>query len=195
MKGNKNACSPRFAVLATVVACVLSIALGSCSQQQQDTGEYDTGYEAGYAAGKQEAYDAGYEAGHQEGYDAGYDDGHDEGYREGHYDGEEEGREAGYRSAVDDLAGGDVSQEYYPDKTPDDLGIGTSQSYTSADSGTKTTPSTTGQLTNAGVSQTVYVSRKGKIHSIPNCSGMKYYTEMTYQAAVAAGYEFCSNCF
>lgn len=42
---------------------------------------------------------------------------------------------------------------------------------------------------------TVYVSRSGKIHSNPRCSGMKYYTEMDYDEAVENGYDFCMNCY
>lgn len=46
-----------------------------------------------------------------------------------------------------------------------------------------------------GNSMIVYVSDYGKIHRYSSCSGMKYYTEMTYSAALAAGYSRCSNCF
>ena len=42
---------------------------------------------------------------------------------------------------------------------------------------------------------TVYVSKSGKIHSISYCSGMKYYTEMSYDEAVDRGYDFCQNCY
>ena len=42
---------------------------------------------------------------------------------------------------------------------------------------------------------TVYVSRYGKIHSIPYCSGMKYYTAMGFDEAVDRGYDFCQNCY
>lgn len=44
-------------------------------------------------------------------------------------------------------------------------------------------------------SYTVYVSRNGKIHKRSNCSGMKYYTEMSYSSAKAAGYVECKNCY
>lgn len=44
-------------------------------------------------------------------------------------------------------------------------------------------------------SKTVYVSKSSKkVHSIPNCSGMKYYYTMTYSEAVKKGYAFCKNC-
>lgn len=55
------------------------------------------------------------------------------------------------------------------------------------------TQSTGGAL--YGNSMIVYVSNYGKIHRYSSCSGMKYYTEMTYSAALAAGYSRCSNCF
>lgn len=42
---------------------------------------------------------------------------------------------------------------------------------------------------------TVYVSKSGKIHNNPRCSGMKYYTEMDYDEAVENGYDFCMNCY
>lgn len=43
--------------------------------------------------------------------------------------------------------------------------------------------------------RTVYVSRKGKIHTNPRCSGMKYYTEMYEDDAINKGYDFCNNCY
>lgn len=55
------------------------------------------------------------------------------------------------------------------------------------------TQSTGGAL--YGNSMIVYVSSYGKIHRYSGCSGMKYYTEMTYSAALAAGYSRCSKCF
>lgn len=44
-------------------------------------------------------------------------------------------------------------------------------------------------------SVTVYVSSTGKIHSKSNCSGMKSYTEMSYDEAVSKGYVFCKKCY
>ena len=41
----------------------------------------------------------------------------------------------------------------------------------------------------------VYVSKYGKIHTNPNCSGMKYYNTMTYSAARKQGYTHCQNCY
>lgn len=40
----------------------------------------------------------------------------------------------------------------------------------------------------------VYVSRYGKIHSDPNCSGMIYYKTMTLYTAINEGYVLCKNC-
>ena len=40
----------------------------------------------------------------------------------------------------------------------------------------------------------VYVSRYGKIHSYPNCSGMVYYTSMPLFTAISEGYVVCKKC-
>lgn len=56
----------------------------------------------------------------------------------------------------------------------------------------------TGTKMKAGYAEdrTVYVSTNGrKIHLRRNCSGMKYYSEMTYEEACERGYSHCSNCF
>ena len=42
---------------------------------------------------------------------------------------------------------------------------------------------------------TVYVSNSGKIHLRSNCSGMKYYSVMTYGVAKSRGYTECKDCF
>lgn len=42
---------------------------------------------------------------------------------------------------------------------------------------------------------TVYVSKNGIIHSIPNCSGMENYTEMSRGEADSKGYKYCQNCW
>ena len=47
----------------------------------------------------------------------------------------------------------------------------------------------------AGINSVVYVSNSGKIHRNKNCSGMKYYTKMSYSEAIARGYEQCKNCY
>ena len=41
----------------------------------------------------------------------------------------------------------------------------------------------------------VYVSRAGKIHRISYCSGMKYYTIMSFYEARSKGYVLCQNCY
>lgn len=41
----------------------------------------------------------------------------------------------------------------------------------------------------------VYVSRSNKIHSVPDCSGMKKYTELTLGEADSHGYKYCDNCW
>ena len=46
------------------------------------------------------------------------------------------------------------------------------------------------------LTRTVYVSNSGgKIHLRHNCSGMKYYQEMTYGEACEEGYVHCKKCF
>lgn len=44
-------------------------------------------------------------------------------------------------------------------------------------------------------SDTVYISRTGKIHIFNNCSGMKYYEEMEFGEAKDEGYVLCKLCF
>lgn len=47
-----------------------------------------------------------------------------------------------------------------------------------------------------GGSEIVYVSdRSNTIHSIPDCSGMVHYREMTRSKADGYGYEYCENCW
>lgn len=43
--------------------------------------------------------------------------------------------------------------------------------------------------------QTVYVSKKGVIHSVSDCSGMKNYRTMSLTEAESKGYKYCSNCW
>lgn len=49
--------------------------------------------------------------------------------------------------------------------------------------------------TGSANSETVYVSNNGKIHRRSNCSGMKHYTTMTYDQAIAQGYDKCKKCY
>ena len=41
----------------------------------------------------------------------------------------------------------------------------------------------------------VFVSRQGKIHRRSNCSGMKYYSTMSYSDAINKGYVKCKKCY
>lgn len=41
----------------------------------------------------------------------------------------------------------------------------------------------------------VYVSRAGKIHSNPYCSGMLHYKKMSMEKALGRGCELCKNCY
>ena len=53
----------------------------------------------------------------------------------------------------------------------------------------------TSTVTGSTNSETVYVSNSGKIHRRSNCSGMKHYTTMTYDQAIAQGYDKCKKCY
>ena len=43
--------------------------------------------------------------------------------------------------------------------------------------------------------ENVYVSTSGKYHARSDCSGMKYYTEMSLDAALTAGHSPCGKCY
>lgn len=74
---------------------------------------------------------------------------------------------------------------------------GTNETQDNAGSDLSAAPGASGSdsSSSAADSRTVYVSNSGKIHAIPDCSGMKHYTEMTYREAVSAGYVECKNCY
>lgn len=99
---------------------------------------------------------------------ASYDVGYADGYSSGEISGYSKGTNDGFSS------GYDAGKRTVPDNPTSDNRAVPHQ-----------TPSTV----------TVYVSRNGVIHRKSNCSGMKYYTEMSYSAALAAGYRECSKCF
>ena len=103
-------------------------------------------------------------------YTAGTGDGYSSGYDAGMDDGYASGKSDGYSDG-------------YFDGVSDGVSSSTSSSYTAPRSSIDATT-------------TVYVSRSGHlIHRRSNCSNMKYYTEMTYAEACAAGYRHCSKCF
>lgn len=88
----------------------------------------------------------------------------------------------------------DIDQQF------DEVGNGAADS--TQQPGNQTPP----QNTNTTVSQNpnstqaydrvVYVSYSGNVvHSIRNCSGMKYYRVMPISQARASGYQFCKNCW
>lgn len=133
------------------------------------TAGYEEGYNAGgYKAGKEEGYASGYETGSEEGYASGYEAGKEEGYTSGYETGKDEGYSSGYDAGVAD-------------------GKATAKETTSGGTSTDDDGDTTGGM--------VYVSRNGKIHTDPHCSGMKYYTEMSYSSAISKGYEKCKKCY
>lgn len=110
------------------------------------------------------------ESSYNEGKTAGYESGEAAGYNQGYSKGESDGYSSGYRAGTQS----GTTSIYIPNNLPS---------------------SHSGDHYISSVSSTVYVSRNGKIHKISNCSGMKYYTEMDYDAAIAAGYVLCSKCF
>ena len=129
----------------------------------------DVGFEDGYSSGKSDGFTAGY----AEGEDFGYRDGHADGRTEGHSD----GYSAGYKSGT---------STRHP-STP---------SYSQPSHSQPSSPSSSGSgLRQALPGTKVYVSNYGKIHLRSNCSGMKHYSTMTYDAAYNAGYSHCSKCF
>lgn len=148
----------------------------SSGYQDGEQAGYTAGYEEGYAAGGYDAgqeagYASGYEAGQEEGYASGYEAGQEEGYASGYEAGQEEGYASGYDTGVADGKASAAKE---------------TSSAGASDSGSEDTSTVGG---------TVYVSRNGKIHTNPNCSGMKYYTEMSYSEAVSSGYDKCQKCY
>lgn len=71
-----------------------------------------------------------------------------------------------------------------------------SSSYRSSSSASSASTYKTTPYASYSLEMTVYVSNSGhKIHRRSNCSGMKYYTEMSYGEACERGYTHCSKCF
>lgn len=120
---------------------------------------------------RSEAFTEGYE----EGYFVGLDEGEDAGYEDGYAAGEIRGYNIGYDEGYD--AGYDE---------------GYVSSVIAVDTGTYATPAPT----QPAQSYTVYVSKSGKkIHRSSTCSGMRNYWTMTYDEAVAQGYDHCNTCY
>lgn len=117
-------------------------------------------------------YNSGYAAGEKSGYDSGYAAGKNNGYDSGYTVGEKNGYDSGYAAGIAETG---VETQPVAEVIPPEE--------------TATEPTPVEEII-------VYVSKSGhKIHSNPTCSGMKRYYEMTYDDAVASGFDFCSNCF
>lgn len=171
-----------------VLICLICIALSSLlivvivgnsyeSKLQAAMDEsYSTGRNLGYQEGQESGYNSGYRSGYETGFseaqEASYEQAKSEGYDSGYKDGKEEG----YNSGFSDGQAAAISSS-----------SNRSSSSSSSSSSSQKTPST-------GVGE-VYVSRNGKIHTRSDCSGMKYYTAMSYEAAVNAGYDHCGKCY
>ena len=108
--------------------------------------------------------------------DSAYQNGVESGYSDGYSVGSEAGYVGGYAAGMSD---GIASQKQ------------------SGNTGTIVNNSGNDITTYQSIpaSTTVYISNSGKIHINKSCSGMRYYTTMTYGEAVAAGYEHCRKCF
>lgn len=115
-------------------------------------------------------------AGETAGYSAGYSAGEAAGYKYGSADGYARGVQSGYDAGYSSGASNSGAA------APSSSGSGVSRSL----------PSLSGDYPQSDI---VYVSRNGVIHKHSNCSGMRYYTEMTYAEAIAAGYRKCSKCY
>lgn len=121
------------------------------------------------------AYDRGCERGKQVAETENYNDAYNEGFDNGRKIGYEEGYEAGKTAGKEEAK-----------KEMEEAAVAEQQSNADAAADNASTDQN---------GETVYVSRTGKIHNWPHCSGMKYYTEMTYDEAIASGYDLCKNCY
>lgn len=80
-------------------------------------------------------------------------------------------------------------------RTSEDYERGYADGYAAAMSEyARTTPDTVPAAV-TGADFTVYVSRSGTMHKKPDCSGMQYYTEMSYSVAEQYYSKKCSKCF
>lgn len=148
----------------------------------KETSKYNDGYKEGHITGYDEGYEIGTLEGRIEGRNAGYDEGYDAGYSEGYNVGYGDGEKRG--EIKSQLASSDGS------------GTAALTAPAGTNSDTWTPPADRWIPSWTDPDQTVYVSnRSHTIHSIPNCSGMKNYIEMTFWNAVEEGYDFCLNCW
>lgn len=113
-------------------------------------------------------------AGEAAGYSSGYSAGEAAGYKDGSADGYARGVQSGYDAGYS--SGSSNSRAAAPSASGNSVSL----------------PSLSGNVPQSDI---VYVSRNGVIHTHSNCSGMKYYTEMTYSEAISSGYRKCSKCY
>ena len=177
----------RFSSLLLAASAAL-VLLSACSEESPseaykrglDAG-YEAGYSKGYSIAMQDAEHAFDRAGiYQSGYDAGYSAG------------EAHAAEAG-RSALPIEPAGD---EAVLQLTADSAAVPESQP--SARSSAESAASAEGgsEAGTAHSAGTVYLSKSNIIHSIPDCSGMKRYTAMTLDEALAvSGARKCRICW
>lgn len=161
---------------AATVLAALMLCFSGCGNQYSA---------ADIQALKDEAYQSGYDAGVASAQDASYTEGKEAGYTEGYDAGYTEGLAAGYSEIENETGLGGQDALDTEDQNAADTSSGPD-----ANNNTQTT------IHGYSADRTVYVSNSGKkIHLIPNCSGMKNYTEMTLEEADARGYAYCSRCF
>ena len=117
--------------------------------------------------------DVSYEEGKASGYASGQSAGYAEGKQDGYADGASEGYSTGYREGIES----------------------SSRSAPSSSSRSASSSASSRASSQRTQSSTVYVSKNGVIHSNSSCSGMKYYTELSYSEAIERGYRLCSKCY
>ena len=147
---------------------------------------YNDGQTDGYAAGETAGYNRGYSSGETIGYNNGYSKGKTDGYEQGYSSGRAIGYNQGYNASG---SSGTLSNSTPSSELPSRSSGSSSGWSLPSQTPSSSTPS------QAPSSSVVYVSRNGVIHRRSNCSGMKYYTEMSYSTAVSSGYRLCSKCY
>lgn len=157
-----------------IFLCISLLLLAGCGYSEEELAAaidlaHSEGYDAGKTAGIEEGYSNGYADGEVDGYAEGKSDGYSEGYDYGRDVGYDDGYYDRYNEGYDGRGSGKGLLDYFYESE--------------SNSG----------LTNWNA--TVYVSNSGIIHDHSSCSGMKYYTRMSYSDAIAAGYTKCSKCY